>query len=65
MAESVSNTRELKKLSCAYNDFTIVAAAPADFDGDGGMDVLIVARFSQLDYMSFLQIVSTPKNGSL
>ena len=44
VAESVSNLKELKKLSCVYNQFTIVAAAPADFDGDGGMDVLIVAK---------------------
>ena len=54
VAESVSNPKELKKLSCVYNQFTIVSAAPADFDGDGGMDLLIVARDDDERLVSFV-----------
>ena len=54
VAESVSNLKELQKLSCVYNQFTIVAAAPADFDGDGGMDVLIVGRDEDEKLVSFV-----------
>ena len=54
VAESVSNPKELKRLSCVYNDFTIVSAAPADFDGDGGMDVLVVARDDDEKLVAFV-----------
>jgi integrin alpha FG-GAP repeat containing protein 1 len=48
VAESVPSTAKLAKTSCTLNDYKILAASPADFDGDGGMDVLIVA--SNVDY---------------
>lgn len=31
-------------LSCTFNSYDILSAAPADFDGDGGMDILVVAK---------------------
>ncbi len=44
-----------KGLFCYLNEFEVVAASPADFDGDGGMDLLIVAKKDEdLDFTGFV-----------
>ncbi len=35
---------KLNRLTCYLNGYEVRAAAPADFDGDGGMDLLVVAE---------------------
>ncbi len=31
-------------LLCSFNSHNVVSVAPADLDGDGGMDVAVVTR---------------------